>query len=105
MLLGFGVLNVVNVVFAFGSALQVMLGRSVWLTVACLLNLPLVTLFSRSLSRSMYHRMRDNQAALGRISDVLQANLAGVRVVRSFALEERERDRFEACNQEYFARA
>jgi ATP-binding cassette subfamily B multidrug efflux pump len=31
--------------------------------------------------------MRENQAALGRMSDVLQANLAGVRVVRSFALE------------------
>jgi ATP-binding cassette subfamily B protein len=45
--------------------------------------------------------MRDNQAALGRMSDVLQANLAGVRVVRSFALEERERARFEASNKEY----
>jgi ATP-binding cassette subfamily B protein len=45
--------------------------------------------------------MRDNQAALGHMSDVLQGNLAGVRVVRSFALEERERARFEATNQEY----
>jgi ATP-binding cassette subfamily B protein len=49
----------------------------------------------------MYHRMRDNQSALGRMSDVLQANLAGVRVVRSFALEERERLRFEKTDAEY----
>jgi ATP-binding cassette subfamily B protein len=101
MLLGFGVLNLVNVGFAFASALQIMLAVSAKLTVACLVNLPLVTLFSRAVSRGLYHRMRDNQAALGRMSDVLQANLAGVRVVRSFALEERELERFEASNREY----
>ena len=101
MLLGFGVLNLVNVCFAFASALQIMLTVSPWLTLACLLNLPLVTLFSRQLSRGLYTRMRENQASLGRMSDVLQANLAGVRVVRSFALEERERARFEAENRAY----
>src|SRR4029077_15758136 len=49
----------------------------------------------------MFVRMRENQASLGRMSDVLQANLAGVRVVRSFALEERERERFEGTNGDY----
>jgi ATP-binding cassette subfamily B protein len=101
MLLGFGVLNMVNVCFAFASALQIMLAVSAKLTIACLANLPLVTLVSRAVSRRLYHRMRDNQSALGRMSDVLQGNLAGVRVVRSFALEERERSRFERTNREY----
>jgi ATP-binding cassette subfamily B multidrug efflux pump len=101
MLYGFGVLNVFNVVFAFASALQVMATISPGLTLACLLNLPLVTLISRAVSRGLYTRMRENQASLGRMSDVLQANLAGVRVVRSFALEDRERDRFEKTNREY----
>lgn len=101
LLLGFGVLNLANVVFAFASALQVMVKVHPWLALACLLNLPLVTVFSRQLSRGLYTRMRDNQASLGRMSDVLQANLAGVRVVRSFALEERERERFEKENKAY----
>jgi ATP-binding cassette subfamily B protein len=101
MLLGFGVLNLVNVVFAFASALQIMLHMSPKLTFACLVNLPLLILLSRSVSRGLYVRMRENQAALGRMSDVLQANLAGVRVVRSFALEEKERRRFEETNREY----
>jgi len=52
-------------------------------------------------SRGLYTRMRENQASLGRLSDVLQANLAGVRVVRSFALEDRERERFEKVNRQY----
>jgi ATP-binding cassette subfamily B multidrug efflux pump len=101
MLFGFGILNVVNVCFAFASALQIMLSVSGRLTAACLLNLPVVTLFSRWVSRGLFVRMRENQASLGRLSDVLQANLAGVRVVRSFALEEHERDRFEKANRHY----
>jgi ATP-binding cassette subfamily B protein len=101
LLLGFGLMNIFNVAFAFASALQVMLGMSVKLTLACLVNMPLATLLSRAVGRRLYTRMRDNQAALGRMSDVLQANLAGVRVVRSFALEERERLRFEKTDAEY----
>jgi ATP-binding cassette, subfamily B, multidrug efflux pump len=101
MLFGFGILNVVNVCFAFASALQVMLKVSPTLTGACLLNLPLVIFISRQVSRGLYVRMRENQASLGRMSDVLQGNLAGVRVVRSFALEQRERDRFEKENRAY----
>jgi ATP-binding cassette subfamily B multidrug efflux pump len=101
MLLGFGLLNLVNVCFAFASALQIMLSVSATLTVACLVNLPLVTLFSRWVSRGLFLRMRENQASLGRMSDVLQANIAGVRVVRSFALEESERERFEKANRNY----
>jgi ATP-binding cassette subfamily B protein len=101
MLFGFGVMNLVGVAFAFPSALQVMWSQSPTLTVACLVNLPLVFLVSRSLSRAMYTRMRQNQASLGRMSDVLQANIAGVRVVRSFALEDRELARFESANKQY----
>jgi ATP-binding cassette subfamily B protein len=101
MLCGFGILNLVNVCFAFAGALQVMVSVSPLLTVACLANLPIVILVSRAVSRGLYVRMRENQAALGRMSDVLQANLAGVRVVRSFALEERERERFEGANKTY----
>jgi ATP-binding cassette subfamily B protein len=101
MLYGFGVLNVAGVCFAFPSALQVMFSISPKLALACLANLPLVVLVSRAVSRQLYGRMRANQAALGRMSDVLQANLAGVRVVRSFALEEHERERFEQANRAY----
>ncbi|MDP8998476.1 MAG: ABC transporter ATP-binding protein/permease [Myxococcota bacterium] len=101
LLFGFGVLNLVNVCFAFASALQIMLALSPKLALACLMNLPVVTLFSRWVSRGLFVRMKENQASLGRLSDVLQANLAGVRVVRSFALEERERERFERANRDY----
>jgi ATP-binding cassette subfamily B protein len=101
LLLGFGILNIVNVVFAFASALQVMVNISVRLTLASFVMLPLLVVTTRTFSRQMFLRMRQNQESLGKLSAMLQTNLAGVRVVRSFALEKRERSRFAAANEAY----
>jgi ATP-binding cassette, subfamily B, multidrug efflux pump len=101
LLFGFGILNITNVVFAFGSALQVMAKISWQLTLASFVTLPLLIGVTRSFSRGLFSRTRANQESLGRLSDVLQKNLAGVRVVRSFALETRETWRFQEANKNY----
>lgn len=101
LLLGFGVLNIINVIFAFASAFQVMQSVSLRLTLVSFVTLPIMILATRSFSVKMFTYTRGNQEALGKLSEVLQTNLAGVRVVRSFALEKRERDRFEVANQNY----
>jgi ATP-binding cassette subfamily B protein len=101
LLLGFGILNIVNVVFAFASALQVMVRISMKLTLVSFVMLPLLFVLTRSFSKQMFTRTRSNQDAMGKLSEVLQTNLAGVRVVRSFALERRERRRFDAANVGY----
>jgi len=49
----------------------------------------------------MFTRIRANQESIGKLSEVLQTNLAGVRIVRSFALEKRERRRFDIANNAY----
>jgi ATP-binding cassette, subfamily B, multidrug efflux pump len=101
LLLGFGVLNVVNVVFAFASALQVMVATSAKLTLVSLVMMPFMIFATRGFARQMFLRTRKNQETLGKLSEVLQTNLAGVRVVRSFALEKRERRRFDRANADY----
>jgi ATP-binding cassette, subfamily B, multidrug efflux pump len=101
LLFGFGILNIVNVVFAFGSALQVMVRISGRLTLASFVTLPFLVLITRSFSKGLFTRNRANQQAIGKLSDVLQANLAGVRVVRSFALETKELHRFQQANHAY----
>jgi ATP-binding cassette, subfamily B, multidrug efflux pump len=101
MLFGFGILNIVNVVFAFASALQVMARISVKLTLASFVTLPFLVLITRTFSRGLFTRNRANQQAIGKLSDVLQGNLAGVRVVRSFALETKELHRFQEANRAY----
>ena len=101
LLFGFGVLNVINVVFAFGSALQVLLTISVRLTLVSLLPLPFIFALSRSFSRRLYAATKDNQEALAALSERVQSNLSGVRVVRSFGLERHEQARFERANERY----
>ena len=101
LLLGFGILNVFNVVFAFTSALQVMANVSGRLTLASFAMLPVLVVTTRMFSRQMFLKMRQNQESLGKLSAMLQTNLAGIRVVRSFALEKRERARFDAANKTY----
>jgi ATP-binding cassette, subfamily B, multidrug efflux pump len=101
LLLGFGVLNMINTVFALISALSVTLGISWKLTLASLSTLPLLMLVTRSFSRQIYTRTRDNQDAIGDMSSSVQSSIAGVRVVRSFALEQNELARFERSNQAY----
>lgn len=98
---GFGALSIINVAFAFTSALQVMLSVSPSLTGASFASLPLLIVITRSFSKRLYLRTRENQESLGAMSDLVQKNLAGVRVVRSFALEESELRRFRRLNDRY----
>ncbi len=105
MLLGFGVLNVINTLFALISALAVTLSISPKLTLASLCSLPVLMLVTRRFSRLIYSRTRDNQDAIGRMSEDVQTSIAGVRVVRSFALEKSELSRFEVSNQDYLTKS
>ena len=101
LLFGFGILNIINVVLAFVSALQVMTRISLKLTLASLVTFPILLIITRSFSKMMFKQTRANQETLGHLSDMLQGNLAGVRVVRSFALEGRELARFRVANSAY----
>lgn len=101
LLLGFGVLNVINTTFALASALSVTLAISVKLSVAALGPLPLLLLVTRRFGREMFVRTRQNQDAIGRLSARVQASITGVRVVRAFGLEPHELTLFDKINRDY----
>jgi ATP-binding cassette subfamily B multidrug efflux pump len=101
LLLGFGILNIINTGFALVSALAVTIPISPKLTLASLCPLPFVLLITRSFSQGFYTRTRDNQDALGKMSARVLSSVAGVRVIRSFALEPQELIAFERTNQAY----
>jgi ATP-binding cassette subfamily B multidrug efflux pump len=101
LLLGFGVLNVVSSTFALISALWVMIDISGKLTLAALATAPVLTLVMRWFSTGFFTRTVANQEAIGEMSDRVLASLAGVRVVRSFAMEDSELARFEESNERY----
>jgi len=101
LLMGFGVLNTVNTVFALISALSVMLVISWKLTAASFATLPVLFIVMRIVSRRMFNSTRANQDALGRLSDKVQNSLAGIRLVRIYNLEKREMENFERINSDY----
>jgi ATP-binding cassette, subfamily B, multidrug efflux pump len=104
LLLGFGVLNIVGSLCALASALTVMLRFSGRLTLASLTTLPVLALVTRSFSGRMFRASRENQESLGKMSDRVLASLAGVRVVRSFALEGAEERAFDAESRAYLGK-
>src|SRR4051812_31497223 len=101
LLLGFGILNIINTGFALISALCVTIPISAKLTLAALAPLPFLLLITRGFSQHFYTRTRDNQEALGKMSARVLSSVAGVRVIRSFALEPQEVIAFEKTNQAY----
>ena len=101
LLLGFGILNVASSTFALVSALWVMLAISWKLTLASLAIFPLLMLLMRSFAIAMFTRVRENQDAIGKMSDRVLASLSGIRIVRSFAMEDAELAAFEQTNDVY----
>jgi ATP-binding cassette subfamily B multidrug efflux pump len=101
LLLGFAVLNAVNTVFALASSLSVVLAISVKLTLASLCTLPLLAIATRRYSKATFVLTRQNQGALGKLSDRVQSSLAGMRVVKSFGIEQEELSSFQEVNRDY----
>jgi ATP-binding cassette, subfamily B, multidrug efflux pump len=101
LLLGFGVLNLMNTAFGLVSALAVTLTISAKLTLASLAALPLLLPVTWQFSRRSFQRTRETQTHLGRLASVVQTSIAGVRVVRALGLEASELERFGAVNRDY----
>ncbi|MBC6430052.1 ABC transporter ATP-binding protein [Nostoc sp. HG1] len=99
-LLGFAVLSLANIVFAYALTVPVMLAISVDLTLASLAVYPfmllLVSLFS--------NRLRKQQAAvqeqLSDISELIQEDISGIALIKIYAQEANERRAFAKKNQQ-----
>ncbi len=105
LLLGFGALNSVNTALGVVSALLVTLPISPKLTFAALAPLPLLLLVTRHFSAQLYTKQKDNQDALGKMSDLVQSSISGSRVVRSFHLEPSQEARFVETNEAYLEKS
>jgi ATP-binding cassette, subfamily B, multidrug efflux pump len=87
-LLGAGLLNLVNTLFAYAVALPLMLALDARLTFWALLPYPVLLLAARAFGRGIHRRATALQAALGSLSATVEEDLAGWRELRSHAVEE-----------------
>jgi ATP-binding cassette subfamily B protein len=99
---GFGLIDLVNIAFlAVGSV--ILLWRSdARLTLLALLPIPPLLAYTVWFGWRIKPKFYTIDQALGHLSSTLQESLAGVQVVKAFAREEFEKERFTGVNRELY---
>ena len=100
--LGPGIMYSLNTFFRLLFALIAMLALSPKLTFFALLPAPLLSYSVYKIGSSMQKRSKSIQESYAAITNLVQENLSGIRVVKSFTREPFEIKRFETLNKEYF---
>jgi ATP-binding cassette subfamily B protein len=90
--------------FILSTATIVMMIYTVgWkLTVIALLPMPFLALVVTRFGKMIHNRFKKVQEAFSLLTDVTQENISGIRVVKSFAQEQREIARFHTVNKNKF---
>ncbi len=91
-------------IFALAISLPIMLNISVKLTLLLLIPMPLVSLTVKFLGDQIHRRFEKIQGFFSDITARAQENLTGVRVVRAYAQEDAEIEKFQELNREYATR-
>ncbi len=91
-------------IFALAIVLPVMFGISVKLTLFLLIPMPFVSLTVKFLGQQIHVRFEKIQEFFSHITARAQENLTGVRVVRAYAQEDAEIEKFQELNREYAKR-
>jgi ATP-binding cassette subfamily B protein len=91
-------------IFALAIVLPVMLRINVKLTLLLLIPMPFVSLTVKYLGEQIHVRFEKIQEFFSDITARAQENLTGVRVVRAYAQEDAEIEKFQQLNREYAKR-
>jgi ATP-binding cassette subfamily B multidrug efflux pump len=100
MALGPGIVSSVDAFF-LTTVILIMMSRtiSLSLTLVALLPLPIMLLVSFGFGRLIHRRFRRVQEAFSRLTEQAQENFAGIRVIKGFARERSEEERFRDVNE------
>ncbi len=101
MFLGFGVVNLVRSILMFFGVLTFLLFINWKLTLLILLTVPPLVIAIWQFSKRVRPMYRQLQQQLAELTSVLQENVSGIRVVRSFAREDYEIEKFDEQNRAY----
>jgi len=87
--------------FMISMASVIMLSMDARMTMVAMIVVPIIFAFAVIFFMKVKKAFKESDEAEGRLSTVLQENLTGVRVVRAFARQDYEIDKFDAKNAEY----
>ena len=102
-LLHHGPENIILSLLKITGALVILCQINGWLTLAAFIVLPFMFLFAFFLNRKMRHAFRRNRETIAQINAQIEDNLSGIRVVKSFANEAVEREKFREGNDGFLS--
>jgi len=104
LMLGPGLLSILQTPILLGGALVVMLLMDWQLALLAFAPYPLFILIARTFGRGVHHWSMAVQEGLGDLSNQLQEAIAGISVVKTYAMEPVMRQRFAVINEELYRR-
>ena len=103
--LGYGLIFFFQHIFTIVGVTIVMFVVSVKLSLVALAILPLLIAFAYRYSHIAHPLLRDVQQKMADVATVAEENIVGVHVVKAFAQEQAEQDKFEARSEAVFAQS
>ncbi len=97
--MGPGIVFVFDATFLAIANLILLLSINVKLTLLALLPLPFLAFIVSRFGKLIHNRFLEVQDAFAKLTDKVQENFAGIRVVKSFVQEKLETDKFTKANQ------
>jgi len=92
-------INILRVIFIMGITISLMLSLNVTMSFISMALVPFIFLYSVNFFKKAQKVFEEQEKTDAILSSVLQENLTGVRVVKAFARQEYEIDKFEIANR------
>ena len=102
MALGPGVIMFFDAVVLTIATIVIMLTINVPLTLLSLIPLPFVALVSRKFGKTIHRKFGKVQRCFSKLTDMVQENFSGIRIIKSFVQEEKEYEKFMKENDKNF---
>jgi ATP-binding cassette, subfamily B, multidrug efflux pump len=102
-LVGFALLSFINIIFAYGFTLPVMLRINVRLTILAIAVYPVMLMTVQLFSGKLRRYQEEIQVKLSELSELIQEDMSGMALIRIYAQENQERAAFKVKNQQLLA--
>ncbi|MDX1976944.1 MAG: ABC transporter ATP-binding protein, partial [Pseudanabaenaceae cyanobacterium bins.68] len=99
-LLGFAILSLVNTIFAYTMTLPAMVSIDLKLTILAILPYPLMFMIVQGFSGTLRDQQLDVQEKLADLSTMIQEDIGGITLIKTYAQEENERRGFNQLNHQ-----
>ena len=101
MAVGMGLVAITDAIVLGASSIVFMVLIEPRLTLFAMIPMPLIALVTTRFSRLVHSRFEAVQASFSRLTERVRESLAGIRVVKAFVQEEREKKRLAQIGEEY----